>query len=470
MITKNKSLLLALLLAFLLNFNTSVASQNFNFTSNLTLGSTGNEVIELQLFLEQQGFLVMPSGVSKGYFGSLTKSALSRYQAAKFISPSVGYFGPLTRESVNATIRNSQLTATPSPTTPQTQLATSPTIAIEPAPITKKENIETKLAAPVPQTPTVTEAKSSNTSNPIVLSSDPDYPVEHYFKLPRPYSLDELNLRNSDTKSFEGSRLNEGDQLLALYNLDSSGKNQGYYIFYYHSVESGIGSNFTGWSEARSIGKPTSSTLSNYIVIKKAPGSESGRWTPPQGTEYYGSRPVQTFAPQAGDVDACKWFNDFKGTSKDACISQSRKDAIAQAYVIDLFAATIVYSLDGETNITINSSDSTFSRLTDIAPTLLQIPDGYKAITQIKENGEIYSKISPKTSTNGNFFSIEAKGGIFGGSLVTECGLSTLDGSINKNTEGCKDGTWASQTLELLTPSYNLDSNILKSIKNIFRK
>ena len=72
------------------------------FTTNLTLGSTGADVINLQQTLVAQGYLVMPIGVSYGYFGPLTQSAVAKWQAVKGISPAVGYFGPISR-SVMAT-------------------------------------------------------------------------------------------------------------------------------------------------------------------------------------------------------------------------------------------------------------------------------------------------------------------------------------------------------------------------------
>jgi peptidoglycan hydrolase-like protein with peptidoglycan-binding domain len=72
------------------------------FTSDLTVGSTGAQVVALQSFLESKDYLVMPVGVQKGYFGALTRAAVARYQAANSISPAVGYFGPVTRAAVNA--------------------------------------------------------------------------------------------------------------------------------------------------------------------------------------------------------------------------------------------------------------------------------------------------------------------------------------------------------------------------------
>ena len=74
---------------------------SYTFTRNLTIGFSGADVVALQTFLEQKGFLTIPSGVAKGYFGSLTKNTLAKYQTSKNILPAIGYFGPITRKSVN---------------------------------------------------------------------------------------------------------------------------------------------------------------------------------------------------------------------------------------------------------------------------------------------------------------------------------------------------------------------------------
>lgn len=82
--------------------STSGSASCATYTRNLTMGSTGADVTNLQTFLEAQGHLTIPTGVSKGYFGSLTRSALAAYQTANGISPAVGYFGPITMASVSA--------------------------------------------------------------------------------------------------------------------------------------------------------------------------------------------------------------------------------------------------------------------------------------------------------------------------------------------------------------------------------
>lgn len=77
----------------------------FNFTRNLTLGSQGEDVRQLQIFLNQQGFVVAymgngSPGNESMYFGTLTKNALAKYQNANNIYPSEGYFGPITRNKM----------------------------------------------------------------------------------------------------------------------------------------------------------------------------------------------------------------------------------------------------------------------------------------------------------------------------------------------------------------------------------
>ena len=71
-------------------------------SGNLTLGSRGAAVKDLQMYLNSSGYKVSESGAgSPGneteFFGSKTKVALGKWQAANNVSPAAGYFGPLTR-------------------------------------------------------------------------------------------------------------------------------------------------------------------------------------------------------------------------------------------------------------------------------------------------------------------------------------------------------------------------------------
>jgi hypothetical protein len=72
-----------------------LGAATYNFTTDLTVGSTGADVSALQQILIDAGFLHIAAPT--GYFGDLTKTALAAFQAAHGISPAAGYFGPLTR-------------------------------------------------------------------------------------------------------------------------------------------------------------------------------------------------------------------------------------------------------------------------------------------------------------------------------------------------------------------------------------
>ena len=77
---------------------------SYGFTRDLSLWSQGQDVLMLQTFLNDHGFVISPAGPgSPGYetmlFGYATFNALKRYQRSQAL-PATGYFGPLTRTSV----------------------------------------------------------------------------------------------------------------------------------------------------------------------------------------------------------------------------------------------------------------------------------------------------------------------------------------------------------------------------------
>src|SRR3989344_765350 len=75
-----------------------------NFTRNLTIGSRGTDVTELQELLRGQGLL---NAEPTGYFGTLTKEAVRDFQRARGISDT-GYVGTLTRGALtNLNLANS---------------------------------------------------------------------------------------------------------------------------------------------------------------------------------------------------------------------------------------------------------------------------------------------------------------------------------------------------------------------------
>lgn len=69
-------------------------------TRQLELGMSGSDVSTLQSFLAQDP-TIYPQGLVTGYFGSLTKSAVSNFQVRNDI-PSVGRVGPVTLGVINA--------------------------------------------------------------------------------------------------------------------------------------------------------------------------------------------------------------------------------------------------------------------------------------------------------------------------------------------------------------------------------
>ena len=76
----------------------AVAPSATSFTRDLTIGSTGDDVKALQVYLNTHGFTIATSGVGSSgnestYFGSLTKEALSKFQKAHGIA-ATGYCGP----------------------------------------------------------------------------------------------------------------------------------------------------------------------------------------------------------------------------------------------------------------------------------------------------------------------------------------------------------------------------------------
>lgn len=66
----------------------------------LEFGMSGSDVSDLQIFLAQDN-TIYPQGLVTGYFGSLTKSAVSNFQARNGIA-TVGRVGPITLAAINA--------------------------------------------------------------------------------------------------------------------------------------------------------------------------------------------------------------------------------------------------------------------------------------------------------------------------------------------------------------------------------
>ena len=77
----------------------ALAPATASFHRLLFVGTTGSDVAILQSLLEKKGFLIMPTGIAKGFFGGATRVALAKYQESVGLPP-VGTFGPLTRARI----------------------------------------------------------------------------------------------------------------------------------------------------------------------------------------------------------------------------------------------------------------------------------------------------------------------------------------------------------------------------------
>lgn len=81
-----------------------VSAQNFTFNNDLSVGTTGSDVVQLQTWLISNGFdipAISSGAASKGFFGSQTKAAVAAYQNSVNL-PAYGYFGPMTRGWINS--------------------------------------------------------------------------------------------------------------------------------------------------------------------------------------------------------------------------------------------------------------------------------------------------------------------------------------------------------------------------------
>ena len=76
-----------------------LGASTYHFIADLTVGSSGPDVVALQQYLNAGGYTI-PAGAT-GYFGEQIRAALAAYQAANGILPAAGYFGPATRALVN---------------------------------------------------------------------------------------------------------------------------------------------------------------------------------------------------------------------------------------------------------------------------------------------------------------------------------------------------------------------------------
>lgn len=87
--------------------------QPSSLQKNITIGSRGNDVAELQNFLIKKGYFTSSVGAT-GYFGPITKTALANWQRDNNI-PATGYFGPISRGKYQKEISASDSNLAPTP-------------------------------------------------------------------------------------------------------------------------------------------------------------------------------------------------------------------------------------------------------------------------------------------------------------------------------------------------------------------
>lgn len=88
-----------------------LGASTYNFTVDLSYGSTGADVNALHQLLIDAGYLKIPAPT--GWFGPMTRAALAQWQAAHGVAPAVGYFGPITRAAIIAANAAATPTTTP---------------------------------------------------------------------------------------------------------------------------------------------------------------------------------------------------------------------------------------------------------------------------------------------------------------------------------------------------------------------
>jgi len=132
-----------------------LGTQTYFFTKSLALGSENSEVTELQNFLTKNKFY---SGPITGYFGLLTKVAVSKFQKSRSIE-ALGTIGPLTRAELN---KDAPLSSIKKSSSPVVQVEPSKKVAVPiketTTPVVKKES---KKVSPLPNTNISTSTKKT---------------------------------------------------------------------------------------------------------------------------------------------------------------------------------------------------------------------------------------------------------------------------------------------------------------------
>lgn len=99
---KNKNIDFVSVIALSAMFTLTPAFAYTTIQTQLDLGETNSDVTSLQTFFKDNS-TIYPEGLITGYFGGLTKSAVTRFQA-EYNLDQVGRVGPMTRDKINSLI------------------------------------------------------------------------------------------------------------------------------------------------------------------------------------------------------------------------------------------------------------------------------------------------------------------------------------------------------------------------------
>src|SRR3989344_7056496 len=150
-----------------LSATTGGSSTGYTFNTNLTVGSTGTDVKNLQKVLNMSADTQVASsgagspGNESSYFGNLTKAAVMRFQTKNGISPVAGYVGALTRAKLNSMGGSTTTTTPTTPTTPGTTLPTGGALTVS-AGTQPANSLAPQSASRVPFTTVVLTAGSAD--------------------------------------------------------------------------------------------------------------------------------------------------------------------------------------------------------------------------------------------------------------------------------------------------------------------
>jgi len=158
---------------------TTGGSCSTTFNNDLTIGSTGSDVMALQKFLNMSASTMIASsgagspGMETSTFGPLTQAAVIKFQTQNNIAPAAGYVGPLTRAKLNSLCTSSTTTTTTTTTGGTTTTTTGTGTATVSAAAQPANGIAPYNAARIPFTKfTVSASGGDVTLNSVTVERD----------------------------------------------------------------------------------------------------------------------------------------------------------------------------------------------------------------------------------------------------------------------------------------------------------